>query len=381
MPAFFLIPFLSEVPITMTCNASHASFVRRKAVTLIELLVVIAIIGILVALLMPALGMAREAARRSYCMNNLSQLGKSFITCELGKKSIPGWRNVLNPYTAEKLSAASTKEDACVSWAVALLPFFDQKEINEWYDTFAAGADVDDVDVKLIPAYQCPSAKRDSEVESPLMYMANAGTGGEVLDGSTQFKGDGVFLDEAGNQSEDDWYLSTGGYQKYAGEKSKLDRAERGDGAANTLLVIERSGVFAPRDITWADNPRPAIANANAIKRSHIVLHPPALASGGEPAAGIRVINVDENTKPMSETDWAYRYPSSQHFAGVIAVFCDGRTQFINEKIAPWVYCQMLTSDKGTRSDRAKQWEKYRNKSGNLVHYMFNPKDLEGSGR
>lgn len=363
----------------MTCNASYQCFaIRRNAVTLIELLVVIAIIGILVGLLMPALSAAREAARRSSCMNNLSQIGKSFIACEVAKKTIPGWRNVVKPYTDEKVANVSTKEQACVSWAVALLPFFDQKEINEWYDTFAAGTDVDDVSTKLIPAYQCPSAKRDSEVESPLTYMANAGTGAEVLSNGTQFKGDGALLDEAGNKTDEPWYLSGGGFQVYAGEVSKLDTAERGDGAANTLLVIERSGVFAPRDISWADNPRPAIANANAVKWSHIVLHPPALPVGGEPASGVRLINVDENTKPLNETDWAYRYPSSQHLAGVVAVFCDGRTQFINEKVSPWVYCQMLTSDKGARSERAKQWEKYRNKSGNLVHYIFNPKDLEG---
>lgn len=355
---------------------------RRDAVTLIELLVVIAIIGILVAMLMPALGMAREAARRSYCSNNLSQLGKSFITCELGKKSIPGWRNTLNPYTASKIAESGGKENACVSWAVALLPFYDQKEISEWFDTYATGAEVDDVSVKLIPAYVCPSAKKDSEVESPLHYMGNAGTGAEVLaSGGTQFRGDGVMLDEAGNSSEDAWYLSSGGYQSYKGEKSKLATAEQCDGASNTLLVTERSGVLSPRDISWADNPRPAIANANAVKRSHIILHPPALPAGGEPAAGIRLINVQESTKPLSETDWDFRYPSSQHFRGVLAAFCDGRVQFINEKIAPWVYCQLLTSDKASRSDRAKQWEKYRNKAGNLVHYILDADDLDAPGR
>jgi prepilin-type N-terminal cleavage/methylation domain-containing protein len=69
--------------------ASHVRCVSRQAFTLVELLVVIAIIGILVALLLPAIQAAREAARRSQCTNNLRQLGIAALNYESAKKEFP----------------------------------------------------------------------------------------------------------------------------------------------------------------------------------------------------------------------------------------------------------------------------------------------------
>jgi prepilin-type N-terminal cleavage/methylation domain-containing protein len=65
----------------------------RRGFTLVELLVVIAIIGILVALLLPAVQAAREAARRSQCVNHLKQIGIGFMNHENVHKFLPtaGW--------------------------------------------------------------------------------------------------------------------------------------------------------------------------------------------------------------------------------------------------------------------------------------------------
>src|SRR5210317_1060550 len=99
---------------------SHRSHRRRKAFTLVELLVVIAIIGILVALLLPAVQAAREAARRMSCSNNLKQLS---LACQNYHDSYkcfpPGFIWVYGSSETEQT------RDGNWSWTALALPFME----------------------------------------------------------------------------------------------------------------------------------------------------------------------------------------------------------------------------------------------------------------
>src|SRR5689334_7021334 len=121
----------------------------RSAFTLVELLVVIAIIGVLVALLLPAVQAARESARRSQCSNQLKQLGLAVHNFEDANK-------VLVPARMDNYGG--------VTWAVPLLPYleqdnlFKQWDINRWYyDQGPNGNTIRQTQLKL---FYCPSRYR-----------------------------------------------------------------------------------------------------------------------------------------------------------------------------------------------------------------------------
>jgi prepilin-type N-terminal cleavage/methylation domain-containing protein len=208
----------------------HRSMLKRQAFTLVELLVVIAIIGVLVALLLPAVQSAREAARRMQCANNLKQIGLAFHVYE-------GTFRVLPP---ETMTAGQHGPTAFVF----ILP---QVEQGPLFDRLAAigmgtqtGYWMGSANVKtqlikpilngyVVGAYRCPSTlmpKFQDVAEVRMMVPSYPMIAGSNLHDSTDHNGP--------NGS----HCSAGGL--FPGNIARRF-AEASDGTSNTLMVGEQS--------------------------------------------------------------------------------------------------------------------------------------------
>jgi prepilin-type N-terminal cleavage/methylation domain-containing protein/prepilin-type processing-associated H-X9-DG protein len=132
---------------------------RRRAssaFTLVELLVVIAIIGVLVALLLPAVQAAREAARRMQCGNNLKQIGLALHNYMDTRKELPAGSSYQRP-------------EKTPTWAVSLFPFFEQQGITARYDFDKYANEEPNLTLARsvsIPTLVCPS---DIDAANPIL--------------------------------------------------------------------------------------------------------------------------------------------------------------------------------------------------------------------
>ncbi len=147
--------------------------------TLVELLVVIAIIGVLVALLLPAVQAAREAARRTQCLNNLKQTGLAFQLHADAQEIYPTGGNgqwAKRTFTQGTTGSPATALKQQWGWAYQILPYLEQQALWE---------NPDNEIVMRTPteAYFCPSrrapqvfeANEDNNTRAKLDYAGNAG--------------------------------------------------------------------------------------------------------------------------------------------------------------------------------------------------------------
>jgi prepilin-type N-terminal cleavage/methylation domain-containing protein len=132
----------------------------QSAFTLVELLVVIAIIGVLVALLLPAIQAAREAARRSQCSNNLKQIGLAVLNYESAVGRLPAGSttdgsNIGGPYFG--------------TWTVDILPYLEQQALYDLWDKTVDFSDLKNRRLRetFLASYLCPSDQDLAELVVP----------------------------------------------------------------------------------------------------------------------------------------------------------------------------------------------------------------------
>ena len=159
-----------------------------RGFTLVELLVVIAIIGLLVALLLPALGSVRESARASICKSNLKQLGLALLTYESARGSFPPGRYGEGGWSAQAL----------------ITPFLEQGYLYENINFEKSYKDAENTFEGIsiaghrVPILNCPSEENTQLRQSkgityaPINYAVNMGTW-KVWDPNTNIGGDGMF--------------------------------------------------------------------------------------------------------------------------------------------------------------------------------------------
>jgi prepilin-type N-terminal cleavage/methylation domain-containing protein/prepilin-type processing-associated H-X9-DG protein len=159
---------------------------RVRAFTLVELLVVIAIIGTLVALLLPAVQKAREAARRSRCANNVRQIILGTLHYEDRMNRFPGLFEVIaeKRIPPENPGEPEIVKKFLTTWSVLLLPELERQAVYDVYKSFNSPN-------TFIPVFLCPSDGLKTQEGSETSYVAN---GGRVGNTATQKSANGPFL-------------------------------------------------------------------------------------------------------------------------------------------------------------------------------------------
>jgi len=298
--------------------------------TLVELLVVIAIIGVLVALLLPAVQAAREAARRMRCANNLKQLALGCHNHEQSLGTLPrGGTEAGLP-----VPAGANDEGCCGangsywSWIARLLPYVEQdnlyKQANIPINTI--GQSQAQITTPLQIVY-CPSSNMTAK-----MTMTNAADfGATMVIAVTNYKGN-----QGSNWDVGQWLNIRFGsvregmregdgvlFRNDAKALPKLRLNQITDGTSNTFMIGEVI-------------PEVEVRNAWAY------------TNGAYATCAIPLNAKNANRQWFPPTEWQNNYSfRSRHPGGGQFAYCDGSVRFVNDTIPLQTYRALATRDTG----------------------------------
>lgn len=335
----------------------------RVGITFVEIIVISVILTVLIALLMPAIGKARAAARNTYCKNNLKNIALGITLFHDTYKRLPASGNY------------GHREDGSGyrlhSWAVSILPYIDRNNLYESLDLSLPLTHKDNVAIRRasVPLYACPlDITRNEERIGDLSYAVNGGVGfthfykREVRDcpigphgafAALDLNGDGNAC--SGERDLDDldreifrsmglFFLETWNTEI---TKRHYSLGEVRDGTSNTFMVGEnvRTGFRGWDDYGHFGDPTP--------QYSAFYIGPPCRqASCVEKNINYGMCN--SGRYGINSGLWASEggspVPNSFHAGGVNMAFSDGHVRFLSEKIDGAVYAA-LASPQGDSLD------------------------------
>jgi prepilin-type N-terminal cleavage/methylation domain-containing protein len=299
---------------------SRVRSVRRLAFTLVELLVVIAIIGVLVALLLPAVQSAREAARRMHCQNNMRQLGIA----------AHNYHDVIGVFP----SAGTSSNE--FSWNVHILPYIEQKALYDQFDfnkgLFTSGGanqtGKNGLALNKVNAFLCPA----SPIKQLPLNPPHSINAPELVNGVPPYTSHYYGVQGAkGSSLGGGTYLITGNTTHGAYSLNGIMQcdgrvriAQVTDGTSNTFLFGElswTSNTVGTRYRSWV---RGCFDSSNATNPT-------------------RNVNSSINTFNIGTfNDIAF---GSQHPTGCNFVLGDASTRFISQNISLGIYKAAASKD------------------------------------
>jgi prepilin-type N-terminal cleavage/methylation domain-containing protein/prepilin-type processing-associated H-X9-DG protein len=302
---------------------------RPRAFTLIELLVVIAIIGVLIALLLPAVQSAREAARRAQCTNNLKQLGLAAANYESTNGSYPP-----GTYTSIQPDDSAGRRRWGFSVFVHLAPFMEQtsmyNSVNFFRDVYH-GVNVTVATVGVSGLW-CPS---DGSIYSMPDQAASyrSTPPGSWKQGYTSYGGV-VGTWNLSVNIQDDSRFGAGAFQArrnnfngiiYGHSATTIGMVT--DGTSNTALMTEHLHGIFPQGDDYAQQNYYHYWNSGYWTDSLCEFYYP-------PNAHRKILNVNDPNE--IDQDYVAMNPASYHAGGVNVAMADGSVKFIKDTIGCW---------------------------------------------
>ncbi len=372
---------------------------ERTGFTLIELLVVISIIGMLAGMLLPAVQSAREAGRRTQCVNNQKQLVTAVSLYQSQKNTIPQFRSLLSMNN-------DSYDDIVVGWLPRLFPFIEEAplwdQLTNWYNEnkdvnlnkYGSAYDFMNSNKLQMPFLNCASA--GSPAPGSNVYIANCGfndgltLAGYAMDadnttwrsnaavGVDRSKFNGVFLDGVAdpdaNMSIDD--LTDGTTQTVLFSENIIGLETANETGSNSSLGNSMNGTYFKSGI-WGTEEFgvgfcwPIYPNENAIEKDDEGYAQTSLFGTtvnlnrvgqyeqtfdcnyfqGNQSTTTTLYNMPlklnqcyRNATFAGDTyGWVTARPSANHGGMVVMGFADGSVRTVNDSVDPTIFIRLMT--------------------------------------